>query len=62
MKPTEPVSPRFPPCLENMDRTFEAVRFLLSVIASTITATPFGRILRNEFPHSRHRHQPKISL
>ena len=42
MKPTDPVSPRFPPFFEKVERTFDAVRLRLSVIASTITATPFG--------------------
>ena len=37
-----PVAPRLPPCFENMCRTSEAVRFRLSVSASTITATPSG--------------------
>ncbi len=42
MKLTEPVSPRLPPYLAKVDRTFEAVRLRLSVIASTITAIPPG--------------------
>jgi hypothetical protein len=41
-KATELVSPRFPPFLPKVLRTFDAVRFLLSVSASTITATPPG--------------------
>jgi hypothetical protein len=42
MKLTEPVSPRLPPCLPKVERTFDAVRLRLSVIASTMIATPFG--------------------
>jgi hypothetical protein len=42
MNPTLPVSPRFPPFFEKVDRTVDAVRLRLSVIASTITATPLG--------------------
>src|SRR5581483_11418485 len=39
---TAPVVPSEPPCLVNAWRTSEAVRFRLSVSASTITATPSG--------------------
>src|SRR4051812_14864401 len=39
---TAPVAPRLPPLFANMWRTSAAVRFLLSVSASTITATPSG--------------------
>ena len=42
MKATEPVSPRLPPRLAKVERMFEAVRLRLSVIASTMIATPFG--------------------
>ena len=39
---THPEVPKFPPDLSNAWRTSAAVLFLLSVFASTITATPFG--------------------
>jgi len=39
---THPVVPKFPPALSNTCLTSAAVLFLLSVDASTITATPFG--------------------
>ena len=42
MKLTAPVSAMFPPCLPNSERTLPAVRFRLSVITSTIIATPPG--------------------
>ena len=42
MKDTDPVSPRLPPFLVKVDRTVDAVRLRLSVIVSTISATPFG--------------------
>ena len=38
---TQPVVPRFPPALSKACLTSAAVLFLLSVLASTITATPF---------------------
>ena len=38
---TQPVVPKFPPALSNTCLTSAAVLFLLSVLASTITATPF---------------------
>ena len=42
MKDTQPVVPRLPPNLSKAWRTSAAVRFRLSVRASTITATPEG--------------------
>lgn len=39
---TQPVVPRFPPALSKTCLTSAAVLFLLSVDASTITATPLG--------------------
>ena len=42
MKDTQPVVPRLPPNLSKAWRTSAAVRFRLSVRASTITATPLG--------------------
>ena len=39
---TAPVVPRLPPCFVKACRTSEAVRFRLSVTASTSTATPSG--------------------
>ena len=41
MYDTQPLVPIEPPCLSKMWRTSEAVRFLLSVRHSTMTATPF---------------------
>ena len=38
---THPLVPKFPPALSNACLTSAAVLFLLSVLASTITATPF---------------------
>ncbi len=42
MKETEPVSPMLPPFLLKIARMSAAVRFRLSVIASTMMATPPG--------------------
>jgi hypothetical protein len=42
MNDTAPVSARLPPALVKVARTSPAVRFLLSVSTSTMTATPPG--------------------